>query len=237
MKKTISNLIGILIISIIGGIIAQQLVWPWLLQYSFFAQYKKEESPIHITEQEKIYIEENTALEEAVKKVEKSVIGVRTITAEEVLEGSGLIITSDGLAITLAELVPRGGDFSFYVNEELVSYQILKRDLKNNLALIKLGKEDLSTLGFAGMNEIKLGERVFLLGFVFNDENLNKVVNEGTIRSLGEDFIEANIFEKATLLGSPLFDVKGKLLGLNFINEEGRVTTIPVNKIKEFTGF
>ncbi len=239
MKKKINNLIGFLIVSIIGGLIAQQLVWPWLLKTSFFAQYKKEETPIHITEEKKIYIEENTALEEVVEKVEKSVIGVKSITKQsKVLEGSGLIITSDGLAITLAELVPQGSDFSFYVDGELTSYQILKRDLDNNLALIKLGKENLNTLSFIEENKIKLGKRVFLFGLIFQEKGKRtKVINEGIIRSLEEDKIKTSLLEGRNLSGSPLFDVRGNVLGLKKINEEGRVVTIPINKIKDFTGF
>jgi S1-C subfamily serine protease len=234
----IIKVLGLLILTIIGGLIAQQLVWPFLLQYPFFAQYEKTDQPIQVTEQNNIYIEENTALEEAVEKVTKSVVGVQTVTTEGNLEGSGLIITSDGLMITLAELVPLGGDFSFYLNGELASYQILKRDLDNNLALIKLGENNLKTLSFAEQDKIKLGEEVFLFGYLFGEKGTqSQIVNEGTIRKMTDNLIETNIFEEKGLLGSPLIDVKGNFLGLNQINEEGRVVTIPINTIKKFTGF
>ena len=234
----IINFLGLLVLAILGGLIAQQLVWPFLLQYPFFAQYKNEDQPIQVTEQNNIYIEENTALEEAVEKVTKSVVGVKTVTAEGNLEGSGLVITSDGLVITLAELVPLGADFSFYLDGELASYQILKRDIENNLALIKLGEDNLKTLSFIKEDNIKLGKEVFLFGYLFEGKGTqSEIVNEGTIRKITDSLIETNIFEKEELLGSPLIDVQGNFLGLNQINEEGRVVTIPINIIKEFTGF
>jgi len=238
MKKRILEILKIFVISIFGGLFAQQIIWPLLLQNSFFAQYKQNEAPIYVTERSEFFIQENTALEKAIEKVEKAVIGIRTITKEgNVLEGSGLIITSDGLAVALAELVPLNSDLSFYINGSLVSAQVLKRDLINNLALIKIDQSNLGTLSFVEADKIKLGERVFLLGINFNNGDVSSVVNEGAIRVLTEDLIETNMFDSQSLLGSPLFNIEGKFLGLNFLNSEGRIVTLPIGKIKTFTGF
>ena len=238
MKKRILEVLKVFIISIFGGLFAQQIIWPLLLQNSFFVQYKQNDAPVYVTERSEIFIQENTALNKAVEQVEKSVIGIRTITKYgNVLEGSGLIITSDGLAVTLAELVPLGSDFSVYVDGLLVSTQVLKRDLVGNLALIKIDQNNLNTLSFAEADKIKLGERIFLLGVIFDNGDINKVDNEGSIRFLSENIIETNMFDSKSLLGSPLFNVEGKFLGLNFLNLEGRVVTIPIGKIRTFTGF
>ena len=156
------------------------------------------------------------------------------------MEGSGLILTSDGLLVTLAELVPQGSDFNFFVNEEKVSFQILKRDLEENLALIKTETPNLPTAGFADLEKLKLGERVFLVGVIFENQKITspvRVVNEGIVKSFDQDFIKTNIFEKNTLKGSPLFDIEGKILGLNTIDSEGKVIAIPISKIKSFAGF
>ena len=238
MKKRFLEILIIFVVSIFGGLFAQQIIWPLLLQSSFFAQYKQDEAPIYVTEKSEFFIQENVALEKAIEQVEKAVIGIRTITENnDVLEGSGLIITSDGLSVTLAELVPLGSDFSVYIDGLLVSAQVLKRDLEENLALIKIDKSNLNTLSFAESDKIKLGERVFLLGIIFDNGDINKVVNEGSIRFLSEDLIETNMFDSQSLLSSPLFNIEGKFLGLNFLNLEGRVVTLPINKIKTFTGF
>ena len=238
MKKRFLEILVVFIVSIFGGLFAQQIIWPLLLQNSFFAQYKQDETPIYVTEKSEFFIQENIALERAIEQVEKSVVGIRTITENDnVLEGSGLIITSDGLAVTLAELVPLNSDFSVYVDGLLVSAQVLKRDLVGNLALIKIDQNNLNTLSFAESDKIKLGERIFLLGIIFDNGDIDKVVNEGSIRSLSEDLIETNMFDSQSLLSSPLFNIEGKFLGLNFLNLEGRVVTLPINKIKIFTGF
>ena len=172
-------------------------------------------------------------------KVKNAVVGIRTKTKKgKILEGSGLIVASDGLMVTLAELVPQGSEFSFYINGERVGFQILKRDLKNNLALVKVKKTGLSTVGFADFSELKLGERIFLLGVFFEKgKERGKIVNEGIVRYYDDSEIQTNILEKEELSGSPLFDIEGNVLGLCEIDSEGRVVVIPISKVKKFIGF
>lgn len=244
MLKNIFKILAIFIIGMLGGIFADQIFWPYFVEKPLFYQYRLKQSPVYVTELKEITIQENLALTKAVEKVEKMVVGVKTKTKKgKFLEGSGLIITADGLAVTLAELVPQGSDFSFFISESsgkiLVEGQILKRDLKENLALIKIKKTNLPTLGFVNLEKIKLGERVFLAGLVFENQKIESpdfIVNEGIIKDLDENSIKTNISEKNTLAGSPLFDIEGNVLGLNTINKEGNVNTIPISKIKSFAG-
>jgi len=239
MLKNIFKILAIFIIGMVGGIFADQIFWPYFVERPLFYQYRLEQSPVYVTERKEVYIQENVVLKNAIEKVEKVVVGVRTETkAGKILEGSGLILTADGLVITLAELVPSGSTFNFFVEGESVSFQILKRDSKENLALIKLEKTNLPTVGFASLEKIKLGERVFLVGIIFNKQKIASpglVVNEGIIKNFDENKIETNIFEKETISGSPLFDIEGKVLGMNMIDKEGKVIAIPISQIRAFT--
>jgi serine protease Do len=237
MTKNVFKILGVFILGVFGGIFADQILWPYFIERPIFYQYRLEQSPVYVTEIREITIQENTALKNAVEKTGKTVAGVRTKTkAGKVLEGSGLILTSDGLMITLADLVPRGSNFSFFVEGETVSFQILKRDLKENLALVKLEKTNLPTAGFANLEKMRSGERVFLVGIIFEKKEFSKIVNEGIVKSFSQDFIKTNIFEKYLLAGSPLFNIEGEVLGLNTIDSEGKVIALPISKIKEFTG-
>ena len=236
--KTLLKILGVFILGIFGGIFADQILWPYFIERPLFYQYRLEKNPIYLTERKEITIQENVALKNAIEKVEKTVIGVKTKTkAGKTLEGSGLIVTSDGLLVTLADLVPQGSNFSFFVDGEIASFQILKRDLKENLVLIKIEKTNLPTVSFFDFEKLKLGERVFLVGVVFEKTGPQKIVNEGIVKSFDEDKIETNISEKENLSGSPLFDIEGNFLGLNEINSDGKVISIPVTKIKSFAGF
>ena len=237
MLRIILKIIAIFIVGIIGGIFADQILWPYLVERPLFYQYKLEKNPVYVTETKEITIQENTALTESVEKAGKTVVGVKTKTNEgTILEGSGLIVTSDGLMVTLADLVPQGSGFSFFVEGKAIGFQILKRDLKQNLALVKIEGANLPTVSFADLEKMKPGERVFLVGAVFNDIQPSKTVNEGIVKSFDKDFIKTNIFEEKSLAGSPLFNINAEVLGINTIDSEGSVTAIPISKIKQFIG-
>ncbi|MBU4299092.1 serine protease [Patescibacteria group bacterium] len=227
MLKNIFKIIGIFVLGILGGILGGIFA-----QNSFFYKYNPEPAPVYINKTEKIVIQENIALKNAIGKVEKTVIGIRTETKKgKFLEGSGLILTSDGLFVTLAELVPKGGSFNFFFEGKKVKAQILTR--KEDLALIQLEEKNLPTASFGNLAQIKLGERVFLVGVIFEKEEPKKMVNEGIIKYVNENLIQTNIFEKKAA-GSPLFDIEGNTLGLNYVSETGEVRTIPISKIRKF---
>jgi len=237
VSKNILKIVGIFILGIFGGIFADQILWPYFIERPLFYRYRLEQSPIYVTEKKEVIIQENTALKNAIEKVEKAVVGVKTVTkTKKILEGSGLIVTSDGLIVTLANLVPQGSISTFYIDGKQVPIKILKRDLENNLALIQVEEKNLPIVGFADLGKIKLGERVFLVGVEFEKQNVKKIVNEGIVKSFDEKSIGTNISERYTLDGSPLFNIEAQVLGLNTIDENGKVIAIPISKIKQFVG-
>jgi len=233
MLKNILKILAIFIIGMVGGIFADQIFWPYFIERPLFYQYRLDQAPVNVIEVKEFYIQENVVLKDAIEKAEKVVVRVKTETkAGKILEGSGLILTTDGLIVTLAELVPQGAVFNFFVEEESVSFEILKRDLENNLALIRLEGTGLSTLGFADLGKLKLGERVFLVGAAPSGFR----ANEGIVTVFDKDSIQTNIFEENTLAGSPLFDIEASILGLNIIDKDGRIVAIPASIIRAFSG-
>ncbi len=237
MGKNIFKILAVFIIGAIGGIFADQILWPYFIERPLFLEYRLEQRPVYLTEKKEIVIQENVALQEAIEKTERAVVGVKTETkAGKILQGSGLIVTADGLIVTLAELVPHGAVFNFFVEGKRKDFEILKRDPENNLALIKLGKTGLPTTAFADLEKIRPGERVFLIGRQPFLRDFQLIVNQGIIRGFDGNFIQTNIFEKTYAAGSPLFNIKGEVLGINIIEPEGEVIAIPITRIREFIG-
>ena len=248
MAKSVLKILAIFVIGTVGGIFADQILWPYFIERPFFHQYRLEQSPVYLTEKKEttFYIQENQALKRAVEDVLKAVVGVKTETLTgEVLEGSGLVLTSDGLIVTLASLVPQGSDFYFFIDGKWPAYQVLKRDLENDLALIKIEKSGLKTRGFAEPEKTKLAETVFLVGLEFVKATTTEQllvpprarVNQGIITFLEEELIETNIVETDKMAGSPLFNIEGRVVGLNTAGEDGSVSAIPIAVIRTFAGF
>jgi len=208
MTKRILTIISIFLIGIAGGIFASQILSPYFLEDSFLgvdSAYlaRMAAGPIYITENKEITVQENVALQDSTEKIKDAVVGIKSVFAGKTIYGSGIVITTDGLMVTLSDIIPMGGDFVFYIDGKIPNYKILKRDQENNLALLKLDINGLKATGFADFNEIKIGERIFLAGIIFKDNTKLNLVNEGIIRFIKNDFIGTNIFEDQNLQGSP----------------------------------
>jgi len=80
MLKNIFKILAIFIIGMVGGIFADQIFWPYFVERPLFYQYRLEQSPVYVTERKEVYIQENVVLKNAIEKVEKVVVGVRTET-------------------------------------------------------------------------------------------------------------------------------------------------------------
>jgi len=242
MWKNVFKIIAVFIIGTVGGIFADQILWPYFIERPLFFQYRLEQAPVYLTKTEQVVIEENTVLQDAVDKVQQTVIGIRSRTATgKIVEGSGLIVSADGLVVTFSDLVPQGAATFIFLDDRSPSFQVLKRDQKANLVLLKLEESNLTTSGFAGMDKLRLGERVFLVGAVLQKDakgkiTLEKSANEGVVKIFTASLIETNILEKPALYASPLFNISGEVLGLNIIGADGAVTTIPISKIRPFIG-
>ena len=238
--KQLGALLVIFFFGIAGGIFGSQIVWPLFVERPLFYQYRLNQAPTYINETKEIVVQENTALTEAIEKVKKAVVGVQSINpAGKITFGSGLILTSDGRAVTLNNLVPAGFQPRIVAMGREVKYQVLKRDVQMNLALIKLEGNGFFTVGFA--DSLKLGTRVFLaanmVSFSADGQPQEQfIVNEGVIRVFNNDEVQTTISDKKEVKGSPLFDIQGNLVGLNDVDSTGRVVAIPAQKIREFAG-
>jgi S1-C subfamily serine protease len=240
MIKEIFKIIGILILGAIGGLLFQVFILPYLFTNSYFERFQfikiLKEREIVVNPKEEITITENVALEKAVEKVKDSIVFIQSKSKTgKILEGSGIVLTSDGLILTLSDLVPQNYEIKIFLGEKEFVPKVLQR--KNNLALLKVEEKNLPTVSFADFEKIKLGERVFLLG-VISENNFQKMVaNEGIIKTFDEKLIQTNISENKILQGSSLFNIEGQLVGLNTIDKEGKILAISIKEIRQFIGF
>lgn len=228
MKEKIIKYTILLLVGALGGLISGWIIFK---DPSF--------SSIQVVnKQDKIYIEENKALVDIIKEVRDSVAGIQSSYLNGSVNGSGFILTNDGMMITLAENVPGNSNSSISLKGEVnVSYQVIKRDLNNNLALVRVDKNNISTRQFLD-SKISQGQRVFIVSQAF-DYSLNQFfysVNEGIVRSANDDKIRTNIIENGRIEGSPAFDIQGRAIGIAYKNENNLVDIIPISKIKEFSG-
>lgn len=240
MKQKILYLIIILCLGGLGGVLANQFLFPYLANLPFFNQLafirEAGQQTTIVNKTEEIIITENQALEEAIKKVSPSVVVVQSYSGKKLLqEGSGFILTSDGVIVTAADLVPQKASQYLVLSPDFSSLaQVQERDLKNNLALLKIDQTNLPVISMAHLDDLDLGARIILLGARVTEQNFNHFINIGTIRAIDDSILTINLAEESSLAnGGPLVNIKGQVLGLNLIDWQGLVKTVPINKIEE----
>ena len=143
---------------------------------------------------------------------------------DRVSMGSGFVISSDGYIITNHHVVERATKIqvSFAVRREFEA-EMVGTDRRSDLALLKINGNDLPTLEFATENDLRVGAWVLAIGSPFG---LDYSVTAGIVSAMGRSipternenyvpFIQTDVAINPGNSGGPLFDLSGKVVGIN----------------------
>ncbi|MGV1099597.1 DegQ family serine endoprotease [Thiovibrio sp. JS02] len=159
--------------------------------------------------------------------------------------GSGVIIGKDGYIITNNHVV----DNADSINVRLTSYEeydakIIGRDPKTDIALIKIEpKSELPATEMGDSDTLRVGDWVMAIGNPFGfEQTVTAGIVSGKGRSLGsgpyENFIQTDASINPGNSGGPLYDMNGKMVGINtaiYSRSGGNIGigfAIPVNMAK-----
>jgi S1-C subfamily serine protease len=227
--------IAVVLLGAASSLLFSVWLFPFMLTSPYFANFKFvkdfKEGRIVVNTTQQVYIQQNVALQSSLERVKQSIV---TIQSGNKLS-SGLVATSDGSVVTLAGSVPTSGTFSVFFQGQKATFSVITVDRPSNLALLKMDKNGLQTVGFAPADSVKLGQRVFLTAPT-NTQQDNWFANEGIIREIDSGLIKTSILEKSIANGSPLFNSSGELVGLAFVDAQGGISAIPVSSIQQVLG-
>jgi hypothetical protein len=200
-KKDIYNLILVFVVGIVGGLLAA---------HSYMVFNSKTFSPVSINKIEQTtYITENESLEKGIEDARGSMVAIKG--SKGVF--SGIIITNDGLVATAASNLGTGDKVFLAASGESVDYNVLKKDLAKDIAIIKIKKNQLSPVEFFDFDKLKAGKRIYTVSFFEDGEKFYDYANEGMIRS-SKFPIETDIVSGVEIPGSPVFDIENRLVGI-----------------------
>jgi S1-C subfamily serine protease len=231
--KLLAVIVSVVCLGAAGALLFNFFGLPYMVASVYFQdlQFVKDykEGKIVVNKTDQVYIQENTALSDAMVRVKHSLVAIQT---GNVLS-SGFLATSDGSIVALASFVKPTSKVFF--EGQQATFTIVTTDKINNIALLKIDKSNLQTVAFADINSIKLGQKVFLVAPSSSAMD-NWVANEGIIRQVNTDTIATTMQDTQVVSGSVLFNVAGQLVGLNTVDVEGRVWALPINKIQTILG-
>jgi serine protease Do len=136
--------------------------------------------------------------------------------------GSGVITTRDGYIITNNHLVEGADEISIRLyNYEEYQAKIIGRDPKTDLALLKIDpKQPLQFATFGDSDRLRVGDWVIAIGNPFGfEQTVTAGIVSGKSRVIGggpyDNFIQTDASINPGNSGGALFDMEGKMVGVN----------------------
>ena len=150
-------------------------------------------------------------------------------------EGSGFIVRPDGFILTNVHVVADAEKIEVRLKDgRRFPAKVTGTDDKTDIAVIKIDAKDLPAAELGDSDALKIGQLVCAIGAPFNQDysfTCGWVSGKGRTNLLGpssrailvEDYIQTDAFINPGNSGGPLFDVDGKIVGMNtLINGIGR---------------
>lgn len=158
--------------------------------------------------------------------------------------GAGTIWHSDGLIVTNAHVVARGGAVRVGLSDGRVfPATVLARDTDHDLAALAVEANDLPTAQIGESRSVRAGQWVMALGHPWG---IVDAVTGGVVIGAGPDLIElramtgrdwvaVSLHLRPGHSGGPLIDVEGRIIGINTLMTGPEVgAAVPVDTVKHF---
>lgn len=174
------------------------------------------------------------SVEEVAEATLPSVVSLRVMSQTAVGEGSGSIISSDGLILTNHHVVAEaenGGRIQVTLNDERTfEADFVASDPSTDIAVVQMqGVSDLPVIQFGDSDELQVGQQVVAIG---SPLGLTSTVTTGIVsamnrpvRASGGDGGESSLIDAVQTdaainpgnSGGPLVDMEGNLIGMNSV--------------------
>ena len=135
--------------------------------------------------------------------------------------GSGFIIQSDGVIVTNNHVIQGATEIIVVLADEReFPAEVIGSDDRTDLALLKIKAQNLPFAQFGDSNKMRVGDWVIAIG---NPLGLGGTVTAGIVSARGrdiqngpyDDFLQTDASINRGNSGGPLFNVDGKVIGIN----------------------
>jgi len=136
-------------------------------------------------------------------------------------QGSGFIISADGLILTNAHVVGKDSEITVKLTDRReFAATVVGIDKISDVAVLRIDAQDLPAVKIGDADKLKVGEWVIAIGSPFGFENtVTSGIVSGKSRSLPDGryvpFIQTDVAVNPGNSGGPLFNMKGEVVGIN----------------------
>jgi serine protease Do len=207
-------------------------------------------------------VDEESAVIEVVEKASPAVVSILRrqvlfdfFSGREVVDesgiGTGFVVDSKGVVITNKHVVSdSSASYSILMsNDETYPIEEIFSDPANDIAILKIGAENLPMLSLGDSDKMKVGQTVVAIGNALG--RFSNTVTKGVVSGIGrgiaasgalggqtemlENIIQTDAAINPGNSGGPLLDLDGLVVGVNVAMAQGAENigfSIPINVIK-----
>lgn len=261
ISKKISLIIIIMLLGGLGGIIADRYLFPYLSSTDYFIKHdflKKSASDVTvINKTEQVFMKEESSINKISNQTASSIVNIISYpeqNSKKVTQknGTGVVITSDGLIMTYASAISQGA-FKYKVmtyDGKIYDGELQGVDSYSNLAFLKINGNNLNVISLGNSADAEPGEKVVAIGNSFGAyanryaagllSNFNPTYNlfGGTVSSSEklEGVFGTDFSSEEYLVGGPIVDYSGQTVGIIGSQEKDNdiiYFQIPSNAVKK----
>jgi len=229
----------IVLVSLIGGLLGGGLTSRVIIPYITSKLQKEGKIEIPAEKVEKVKVEEESAIIEAVDKVKESVVSIVSETAirdifgsitTEKSGGTGFVLTSDGYIVTNKHVISDKRTKYTVITYDGKNYEaeVVAHDPLNDLGVLKIKANGLKAVDIGSSSDLKVGQRVIAIGNALGE--FQNTVTVGVVSAKGraitasdalgskerlENLIQTDAAINPGNSGGPLINLRGQVVGIN----------------------
>lgn len=148
-------------------------------------------------------------------------------------QGSGIIVSSDGLIVTTPDLAVAGGVFQVFHEDKVVRGSIVGIDYKANLMLVRAAASYSNVANLEVLADYKSGQEIILVGKLVDISKPTPFSQKGIVSYVTGKTIIIDSTPNKYLSGSTVVDAGGNLMGLIYLRS-GKIILIGSDTIGNF---
>lgn len=163
----------------------------------------------------------------------QSSVGIQVFSGDHLVkQGSGIVISSDGLIATVADLAVSNGVYQVFYDDKILRGVAVAKDINKNLLLIK-SENVYSKVADLSHTDYREGQSVTLVGKIIDLAKLSIFSQEGVANLIKDKVYVLGTEAGNNLSGAEALDEDGKLIGISYLRS-GKINLATVASIQNF---
>jgi serine protease Do len=258
--KRVFLIIAFMLSAFLAGIFGEFFTRAYLSNMAFFRDFYFIEADnlgqrdLIISQPQKVVVEQNIRLNQLANEIRPSVLGIYAkkkanknlsdnLYLPQELAGQSSVLTSDGWLISSSSVITGNKDaFVIYYNNKIYALENMVRDDLTGTVFIKINAQNLPVIKLADMQKVFNGQQIFIFNSYYEQINLANIIDhsyrpiydKSDLIISSQDLSKRILADKnfpANLIGSPVFDLEGEIIGLYDQAGPSNSQMIPINFI------